>query len=150
MAHRSVAQYGQYSAPMYNTRGLPPCVSGVAPASFFGTADAVPDPTFSKTDAGTDVAFFTTAAGAGLSLVDFDPDATTITATTPSSTMTPPTIQNARFTGACPRLGALYAGRLAPPFPRDFLLLLLTIVLSNGETAPGQRSQALPPNRAHT
>ena len=52
--HRSVAQKGQYSAPMYRTSGLASCVSG-APVSFVGEAATEPDPIGAAVLSGTDV-----------------------------------------------------------------------------------------------
>src|SRR5450631_3873206 len=61
MAHRSAAQNGQYSAPMYSTSGLPPDVSGDPPLMATGRADTpLPAPTLSRVLAGTLVVSVTT------------------------------------------------------------------------------------------
>ena len=53
MAHRSVAQYGQYSAPMYRTSGLPPEVSAEPETDVTALETVVPEPTASSVAAGT-------------------------------------------------------------------------------------------------
>ena len=65
IAHRSAAQYGQYSAPMYSTSGLPPDVSGVPPLIAIGRPDTpLPAPTALRVLAGTLVVSVTTLASA--------------------------------------------------------------------------------------
>src|ERR1700732_5561595 len=76
MAHRSVAQYGQYSAPMYSTSGLPLAVSGGPEMEVTDFAYAVPGPTAVSVLAGTVVRFLTTLAGrAGPLAEPAEPDA---------------------------------------------------------------------------
>src|SRR5207244_10253132 len=64
--HRSAAQYGQYSAPMYTISGLPPEVSGVPPLTgwIFPVNEPPPSPIVSSVLAGTFVALDTTLARA--------------------------------------------------------------------------------------
>src|SRR5215469_8756199 len=63
IAHRSAAQYGQNSPPMYSISGFPPLVSG-APVIGFGFAAAFPAPTFSRVAVGTVVVVVTRSASA--------------------------------------------------------------------------------------
>src|SRR5581483_5009028 len=67
-AHRSAAQYGQYSAPRYTTSGLPPSVSTACPLVAVGRVDTFPAPIWSSVAAGTPVTAATTAASAGAAL----------------------------------------------------------------------------------
>src|ERR1035438_2910269 len=53
MAHRSVAQYGQYSAPMYRTSGLPPDVRAEPEMDVTAFETVVPGPIASSVAAGT-------------------------------------------------------------------------------------------------
>src|SRR5579875_3460660 len=102
-AHRSAAQYGQYSAPMYRISGLPLSVSAGA-VIFCGAVCAVPVPTVSKVDEGTDRTLASTAADAALAVGPFcvpDPPTTltmisTATTTTIASTALPTTIHGRR------------------------------------------------------
>jgi hypothetical protein len=62
--HRSVAQNGQYSAPMYRISGLPFATNAV-PRIGSGGAVALPGPTRSNTLAGIERSAATSAADAG-------------------------------------------------------------------------------------
>src|SRR5919108_4648749 len=59
---RSAAQYGQYSAPMYSSSGLPLAVSGVPPETvwIFPVNEPLPSPILSSVLAGTPVTLDTT------------------------------------------------------------------------------------------
>src|SRR5450759_1581449 len=69
MAHRSAAQYGQYSAPMYSTSGFPPDVSAAPEPpeppemDVMDFAYALPAPTAPSVAAGTLVTSLMTLAG---------------------------------------------------------------------------------------
>src|SRR5438093_3447166 len=63
IAHRWAAQYGQYSAPMYTTSGLPPEVSGVPVIGMTVLAPMLPLPTAARVLAGTLVMSLITLAG---------------------------------------------------------------------------------------
>src|SRR6204780_5670228 len=54
-AQRSAAQYGQYSAPMYSTSGLPFMVSALSVIVLSGATSLGPAPTLLSTAAGTEV-----------------------------------------------------------------------------------------------
>src|ERR1700730_13460000 len=70
MAHRSVAQYGQSSAPMYSTSGLPLAVSGGPEMEGTDFAYAVPGPPAVTVLAGAVVRFLTTLAGGAVPLAE--------------------------------------------------------------------------------
>src|ERR1022692_26391 len=52
-AHRSAAQYGQYSAPMYSTSGLPPAAAGGPGTEMTEPEYVVQDPTAFRVACGT-------------------------------------------------------------------------------------------------
>ena len=60
LVHRSAAQYGQYSAPMYSTSGLPSLVSGVPLSRMMDLGSVLPLPIASRVLAGTLVMSLTT------------------------------------------------------------------------------------------
>src|SRR5215470_13665093 len=69
IAHRSAAQYGQYSAPMYTTSGLPPEVRGVPVIGMTALGPLVPLPTAVRVLAGTVVMSWITLAGRAVPVV---------------------------------------------------------------------------------
>src|SRR5215469_15488939 len=103
--HRSAAQYGQYSAPMYSTSGFPFTVSGVPEMGLSGaTAPLGPAPTLSSTVAGTDVSSLTTAAFDEAVLLAFavgvwfsDFQTTRLTTITMTTSTLPPATKNLRW-----------------------------------------------------
>src|ERR1700753_328604 len=64
MAHRSVAQNGQYSAPMYSTSGLPFAVSAVPVMGMSVFGLALPLFAEARVAAGTEVSLLTVLADA--------------------------------------------------------------------------------------
>ncbi len=114
IAQRSVAQNGQYSAPMYSTSGLPPLVSAGPLAAISGDFGRLPFPTWASVAAGTLVTSLATAGRLTLAPADAgaaDPpelSLTTTKATTMATTtrMLPPTMKSllrcsARRAAAC-------------------------------------------------
>src|SRR5215472_2695406 len=69
IAHRSAAQYGQYSAPMYTTSGLLPEVSGVPVIGTTALGPVLPLPTAARVLAGTLVTSLITLAGRAVPVV---------------------------------------------------------------------------------
>src|SRR5260370_19136446 len=70
MGQGSVAQYGQYSAPMSSTSGLPQDVSDEPEMEVTDFEAAVPAPIDSSVLAGTVVRFLTTLAGRAVPLAE--------------------------------------------------------------------------------
>src|ERR1700730_3069438 len=133
MAQRSVAQYGQYSAPMYSTSGLPLAVSGVPEMEVTDFAYAVPGPTAVSVLAGTVVRFLTTLGGRAVALAELaELDAGLLvalmtmkaTTTTTTARMLPAVMKTRlRISARCA------AARCAAIFSRAFSRLILVALL---------------------
>src|SRR4030081_1913244 len=135
MAQRSVAQYGQYSAPMYSNSGLPLAVSGVPEMEVTDFAYAVPDPTAVSVLAGTVVRFLATLAGRAVppgELAEAELDAgllvalmtMKVTTTTTTARMLPAVMKTRlRLSARCA------AARCAAIFSRAFSRLILVALL---------------------
>src|ERR1017187_5298841 len=134
MAHRSVAQYGQYSAPMYRTSGLPADVRAEPEMDVTAFETVLPGPIAFSVAAGTAVMSLITLAGSAAPvaevpepvLVEFWLALGTIKATTATTTarMLPP-VMKSRL-----RISAFRAAaRCTAIFSRAFCCLILVALL---------------------
>src|ERR1039457_6452651 len=141
MAHRSAAQYGQYSAPMYSTSGFPPDVSAVREPPEMDVMDfayALPAPTAPSVAAGTLVTSLMTLAGRAVrpsepALGEFWLGLMTMKATTTTMTarMLPP-VMKIRLRISAFRAAARGAAIFSRAFSRLILVALLIACPMNG------------------
>src|ERR1022692_1547257 len=116
MAHRSVAQYGQYSAPMYRTSGLPADVRAEPEMDVTAFETVLPGP----------IAFSVAAGTAGMALMTMKATTTTTTAR-----MLPP-VMKIRLRISVFRAAARCAAILSRAFSRLILVALLIACPMNG------------------
>src|ERR1700760_2864709 len=154
IAHRSAAQYGQYSAPMYSISGLPLAVSGVplVTALGFPLTWPPPSPILSDVLAGTLVRSDTTLARAA-PVGPFDAlvaggllfALTTMKATTIATTamMLPAAIRIRRRRSAR-RSAARWAAIRSRRLLSTFVLLALPMLASSNLASASWRSGRMP------
>src|ERR1022692_4462082 len=134
MAHRSVAQYGQYSAPMYRTSGLPPDVRAEPEMDVTAFETVLPGPIAFSVAAGTAVMSLITLAGSAAPVAEVPEPALTefwlalmtmkATTTTTTARMLPP-VMKIRL-----RISAFRAAaRCAATLSRAFCCLILVALL---------------------